>query len=62
MDLNILGETLEICSCDENTEWYRDVKFRTDGSDLGRHTVCCVMSEQFLTYSKAQGNDLLTHI
>ena len=34
----------------------------TDGSDLGRHTVCCVMSEQFLTYSKAQGNDLLTHI
>ena len=60
MDRNVLGEPLEICSCDPNTCWYRDGKCRTDGNDLGKHTVCCVISEQFLTYSKAQGNDLST--
>ena len=60
MDRNVLGEPLEICSCDPNTGWYRDGKCRTDGYALGQHTVCCVISEQFLTYSKAQGNDLST--
>jgi len=42
------------------TGWYRDGSCRTDGSDLGRHTVCCVVDENFLSYSRAQGNDLST--
>ena len=32
MDQNVLGEPLEICSCDPNTGWYRDGKCRTDGN------------------------------
>ena len=58
--LNVLGEPLEICSCKPKTGWYRDGFCKTDLSDLGEHTVCCVLTESFLTYSKAQGNDLST--
>jgi uncharacterized protein (DUF2237 family) len=42
------------------TGWFRDGSCRTNGADLGRHTVCCVVSERFLAYSQAQGNDLTT--
>ena len=42
------------------TGWYRDGFCRTDAADLGQHTVCCQVSESFLSYSKAQGNDLST--
>jgi len=42
------------------TGWYRDGFCRTDGADLGRHTVCCVVDERFLSYTRAQGNDLST--
>jgi uncharacterized protein (DUF2237 family) len=42
------------------TGWYRDGFCRTNATDLGRHTVCCVVNEQFLSYSLAQGNDLST--
>ena len=58
--LNVLGEPLELCSCKPMTGWYRDGFCKTDSSDLGKHTVCCVMTESFLRYSKAQGNDLST--
>ena len=58
--LNVLGEPLEVSSCDPNTGWYRDGFCKTDQSDFGQHTVCCVMTQSFLTYSKAQGNDLTT--
>ena len=57
---NVLGEPLELCCCDPLTGWYRDGFCRTDGSDLGRHTVCCVISQVFLSYSSSQGNDLST--
>jgi uncharacterized protein len=57
---NVLGGPLEICGCEPLTGWYRDGSCRTDGSDLGRHTVCCVISENFLRYSRSQGNDLST--
>ena len=59
-DLNVLGGALEGCSCEPMTGWFRDGHCRTDPSDLGQHSVCCVMSERFLNYSKAQGNDLST--
>ncbi len=58
--LNVLGEPLELCSCAPMTGWLRDGSCRTNGSDLGRHTVCCVVNEAFLSYSRAQGNDLST--
>jgi len=58
--LNVLGTPLELCSCEPMTGWFRDGSCRTDAADLGRHSVCCVVSEAFLRYSKAQGNDLST--
>ena len=57
---NVLGEPLALCSCEPMTGWYRDGHCSTEAADHGRHTVCCLMSEQFLAYSKAQGNDLST--
>ena len=44
------------------TGWYRNGLCQTDPSDLGQHSICCVMTEAFLRYSKAQGNDLSTPI
>ena len=61
-DLNVLGSALELCSCEPMTGWFRDGHCRSDHSDQGLHTVCCVMTESFLTYSKAQGNDLSTPV
>ncbi len=58
--LNVLGKNLEQCSCQPLTGWYRDGFCKTDISDHGQHTVCCVLTDSFLTYSKAQGNDLST--
>ncbi len=55
---NVLGTELKSCSCNPMTGWYRDGSCRTEVSDRGMHTVCAVMTEQFLSYSKAQGNDL----
>ncbi|MEY4824579.1 MAG: hypothetical protein RLZZ430_229 [Cyanobacteriota bacterium] len=55
---NVLGTPLETCGCNPITGWFRDGTCRTNPSDLGRHTVCAVMSDSFLSYSKAQGNDL----
>ena len=57
-DKNVLVTELQSCSCNPMTGWYRDGSCRTDISDMGMHTVCAVMTEQFLSYSKAQGNDL----
>ena len=60
--LNVLGEPLVVCGCAPMTGWYRDGSCRTDAADLGRHTVCCVVNDAFLSYSKAQGNDLSTPV
>ena len=59
---NVLGKPLENCSEDPMTGWYRNGFCETDPTDLGQHSICCVMSESFLTYSKAQGNDLSTPV
>ena len=58
--LHVLGKQLEVCSCKPMTGWYRDGFCKTDNYDLGQHTICCVLTERFLRYSKAQGNDLST--
>ncbi len=57
---NVFGQALKKCSCEPLTGWFRDGSCRTDSSDHGIHTVCCVMTDSFLRYSKAQGNDLST--
>jgi uncharacterized protein (DUF2237 family) len=58
--LNVLGTTLEPCSYDPITGFYRDGCCTTGPEDAGSHTVCVEMTAAFLTYSKAQGNDLST--
>ncbi|MFO0038461.1 MAG: DUF2237 family protein [Synechococcaceae cyanobacterium] len=55
---NVLGGPLDLCGCQPMTGWFRDGSCRTNPGDLGRHTVCCVVDERFLSYTKAQGNDL----
>ncbi|MEZ5277463.1 MAG: DUF2237 domain-containing protein [Opitutaceae bacterium] len=57
---NVLGEPLEVCSVDPLTGFYRDGCCRTGGEDLGMHTVCAVMTEEFLDFSVRAGNDLST--
>ena len=59
-DRNVLGGTLIPCSTDPMTGFYRDGCCRTGEDDLGVHTVCCVVTEDFLTFSRSVGNDLST--
>ena len=57
---NVLGEPLAICSQSPETGFYRDGCCRTGPDDLGTHAVCTQMSEDFLEFSRARGNDLST--
>ena len=58
--VNVLGQTLEPCSTDPVTGFFRDGCCNTGPMDSGQHTVCAVMTEGFLAYSKYLGNDLST--
>lgn len=58
--LNVLGKPLQPCSTDPMTGFFRNGCCETGPSDRGRHIVCAVMTDAFLSYSKAQGNDLST--
>lgn len=60
MAKNVLGEDLEDCSTDPMTGFYRDGCCNTGAGDTGVHTVCAVMTEEFLAYSASVGNDLST--
>lgn len=57
---NVLGQAMQTCGCDPMTGFYRDGCCDTGADDLGVHTVCCVVSEEFLAVSKHLGNDLIT--
>ena len=57
---NVLGEPIASCSHDPITGFFRDGCCNTGPSDRGMHTVCAVMTEDFLAYSKSAGNDLST--
>lgn len=57
---NVLGGTLESCSLRPITGFYRDGCCNTGPEDAGSHTVCAVMTAEFLVYSKRAGNDLST--
>lgn len=58
--LNVLGGDLAACSNDPVTGFFRDGHCNTCDADQGSHTVCAVMTAEFLAYSKYVGNDLST--
>ncbi len=57
---NVLGQPLATCGCEPMTGFYRDGCCNTGPDDLGVHTVCCIVNEEFLATSKRLGNDLST--
>lgn len=57
---NVLGGKLRDCSTDPMTGFQRDGCCGTHPQDRGRHEFCAVMTEEFLEFSKSQGNDLTT--
>ncbi|AXT36234.1 DUF2237 domain-containing protein [Phaeobacter sp. LSS9] len=58
--INVLGEALAPCSTTPLTGFFRDGHCNTCAQDQGSHTVCAVMTDEFLAYSKYVGNDLST--
>jgi hypothetical protein len=57
---NVLGQELVPCSLDPVTGFFRNGCCETGPHDTGMHTVCAVMTAEFLAYSKSVGNDLST--
>lgn len=60
LQTNVLGGTLQPCSSAPVTGFFRDGHCRTCNEDRGSHTVCAVMTAEFLAWSKYVGNDLST--
>jgi uncharacterized protein (DUF2237 family) len=60
MAKNVFGTELKPCSMNPLTGFFRDGSCNTDETDFGSHTVCAVMTEEFLLYSYDKGNDLIT--
>lgn len=58
--LNVLGIALVPCSYDPLTGFYRDGCCHTDAQDLGTHVICARVTQEFLDFSRARGNDLTT--
>ena len=58
--VNVFGEKIEGCSDRPKTGFFRDGCCNTNEQDAGSHTVCAVMTDEFLKFSKARGNDLST--
>ncbi len=59
-EANVVGGPLEGCSVDPVTGWFRDGSCRTAPGDIGSHTVCAVMTAEFLDHQAGIGNDLAT--
>ena len=59
-DRNVLGGELDGCSTDPVTGWFRDGSCRAAPEDRGSHTICAVMTAEFLEHQKQVGNDLIT--
>ena len=60
MNTNIYGEKLIPCCTNPMTGFYRTGNCETDKDDTGVHSVCVVVTKEFLDYSYAIGNDLIT--
>jgi uncharacterized protein (DUF2237 family) len=57
---NVLGGPIAVCNSTPMTGFFRNGCCETSPEDLGSHTVCAVMTAEFLAFSKARGNDLST--
>lgn len=62
MERNVLGGPLETCGTEPLTGFYRDGCCRTGPGDLGSHTICAVVSAEFLEFQQSVGNDLSTPV
>ena len=60
--LNVFGQPMLVCGTDPVTGFFRNGKCDTCAADQGSHTVCAVMTAEFLEFSKAVGNDLSTPV
>jgi uncharacterized protein len=61
-DRNVLGDELEPCGTEPLTGFYRDGCCRTSPEDIGSHTICAVVTAEFLEHQRGIGNDLMTPI
>ena len=59
---NVLGESLQMCCSDPKTGFYRDGFCHTGPEDYGTHVVCAQMTEDFLAFTRSNGNDLSTPV
>jgi uncharacterized protein len=59
-DVNVVGGELQPCSTAPLTGFFRDGCCATGAEDVGSHTVCAVVTERFLEFSRLAGNDLST--
>ena len=59
---NVFGEVIEECGGNPVTGFYRDGNCNTGEEDLGEHTVCVKLTDEFLQYSVKKGNDLVTPV
>jgi uncharacterized protein len=59
---NVLGGELEPCSSDPLTGFYRDGCCRSGVEDVGSHTICAVVTAEFLEHQRSIGNDLSTPV
>ncbi|MCW2540606.1 MAG: hypothetical protein JWN95_2331 [Frankiales bacterium] len=59
-ELNVLGDELEPCGMDPVTGFFRDGYCSTGPEDLGSHTICAVVTAEFLDHQRSIGNDLST--
>lgn len=57
---NVLGSALQACSFDPLTGYFRDGCCHTREDDTGSHVICAKVTEEFLRFSAARGNDLVT--
>jgi uncharacterized protein (DUF2237 family) len=57
---NVLGTALQTCCTDPLTGFYRDGKCNTGPEDVGKHSICVQMTEEFLQHQVSIGNDLVT--
>ncbi len=60
MARNVVGGELETCGIEPMTGFHRDGCCDTDSQDAGVHTVCAVVTEEFLRFTRSRGNDLST--
>ena len=60
--LNVFGNDLELCCLNPVTGVFRDGFCNTGSNDIGTHTVCAIVTDEFLLFSKKRGNDLTRDI